>query len=86
MLKVLLGSADVEMLTKSIFLAFSTSDNGNQHMLNCYVGTSLVSHWLRHHALNAGGPGSILGQGTTFHIATTKTQHSQIFFTNATLT
>ena len=27
-------------------------------------GTSLVVQWLRLHALNAGGPGSIPGQGT----------------------
>ena len=48
-------------------------------------GTSLVFQWLRLHAANAEGPGSIPGQGTRFHIpqlkilhATTKTQHSQI--------
>ena len=40
------------------------------------VGTSLVVQWLRLCLLNAGGPGSILGQGT--RDATTKTYHSQI--------
>ena len=28
------------------------------------MGTSLVVQWLRHHAANAGGLGSIPGQGT----------------------
>ena len=31
-------------------------------------GTSLVVQWLRLHAPNAGGPGSIPGQGTRSHI------------------
>ncbi|TEA35790.1 hypothetical protein DBR06_SOUSAS1110153, partial [Sousa chinensis] len=30
----------------------------------CYTGASLVVQWLRLHAPNAGGPGSIPGQGT----------------------
>ena len=33
-----------------------------------YLGTSLVVHWLRLHAPNAGGPGSIPGQGTRSHM------------------
>ena len=48
---------------------------------------SLVVQWLRLHHPNAGGPGSIPGQGTTSHIpqlkilpGATKTQHSQIKF------
>ena len=48
-------------------------------------GTFLVFQWLRHWAPNAGGPGSIPGQGTRSHMpqlkityATTKTRHSQI--------
>ena len=56
------------------------------------MGASLVVQWLRLPAPNAGGPGSIPGQGTRSHMlqlktphtaakipcATTKTQHSQI--------
>ena len=55
-------------------------------------GTSLVVQWLRLHAPNAGGLGSIPGQGTRSYMpqlrvrmpqlkilhATTKTQHSPI--------
>ena len=47
--------------------------------------TSLVVQWLRLHTPKAGGPGSIPGQGTKFHMpqlsisqATTKTLHSQM--------
>ena len=32
------------------------------------VGTSLVVQWLRLRARNAGGPGSIAGQGTISHM------------------
>ena len=32
------------------------------------VGTFVVVQWLRLHALNAGGPGSIPRQGTRSHI------------------
>ena len=49
-----------------------------------HSGTSLVVQWLRLRAPNAGGLGSIPGQGTRSHMpqlkilrATTKTQHSQ---------
>ena len=35
---------------------------------NFRVGTSLVVQWLRLHAPNAGGPGSIPGQGTRSHM------------------
>ena len=31
-------------------------------------GASLVEQWLRLHTLNAGGPGSISGQGTRSHM------------------
>ena len=48
-------------------------------------GTSLVAQWPRPHAPNAGGSGSIPGQGTRSHMqqlkkphATTKTWCSQI--------
>ena len=50
-------------------------------------GTSLVAHWLRLHIPNAGGLGSIPGQGTRSHMpqgrekilrSATKTQCSQI--------
>ena len=41
------------------------------------TGTSLVVQWLRLHAPNAGGPGSIPGQGTRSHMhATTKSLHA----------
>ena len=33
-----------------------------------YQGTSLVVQWLRLSAPNAGGPGSIPGQGTRSHV------------------
>ena len=40
-------------------------------------GTSLVVQWIRLHAPNAGGPGSIPGQGTRSHMhATTKSSHA----------
>ena len=40
-------------------------------------GTSLVAHWLRLHAPNAGGPSSIPGQGTRSHMhAATKSSHA----------
>ena len=38
-------------------------------------GTSLLVQWLRLSALNAGGPGSIPGQGTRSHNATAKRFH-----------
>ncbi|TEA36869.1 hypothetical protein DBR06_SOUSAS44310013, partial [Sousa chinensis] len=38
---------------------------------------SLVAQWVRLHAPNAGGPGSIPGQGTRSHMhATTKSSHA----------
>ena len=40
-------------------------------------GTSLVAQWLRLRTPNAGGPGSIPGQGTRSHVhATTKSSHA----------
>ena len=39
------------------------------------IGISLMVHWLRIHASNAGGPGSISSQGTRSDIATTKSPH-----------
>ena len=43
------------------------------------TGTSLVVQWIRLYAPNAGGPGSIPGQGTRSHMhAATKTQCNQI--------
>ena len=54
-------------------------------VLKFTVGTSLVVQWLRLHTPNAGGPGSIPGQGTRSHMqqlkilyAATKTWHIQI--------
>ena len=32
-----------------------------------YPGTSLMAQWLRLHDPNAGGPGTIPGQGTRYH-------------------
>ena len=41
------------------------------------IGTSLVAQWVRLHAPNAGGPGSIPGQGTRSHMqAMTKSSHA----------
>ena len=41
-----------------------------------WTGTSLVVQWLRLRAPNAGGPGSIPGQGTRSHMHdTTKSPH-----------
>ena len=41
------------------------------------VGTSLVVHWLRLRAPNAGGLGLIPGQGTRSHMrAATKSSHA----------
>ena len=52
---------------------------------NSRKGTSLMVEWVRLWAPNAGGLGSIPGQGTRFRMqqlkipnATTKTQHCQI--------
>ena len=49
------------------------------------LGSSLLVQWLRLHAPNAGGSGSIPAQGTRYHMlqskiphAATKTWHSQI--------
>ena len=43
---------------------------------NYDLGTSLVVQWLRLHIPNAGGPGSIPGQGTkTLHDVTKKISH-----------
>ena len=48
-----------------------------------HAGTFLVVQWLRYHTPNAGGLGSIPGQGTRSHNqlkipqATSKTQHRQ---------
>ena len=55
-------------------------------MYVCILGTSLVAQWVRLRAPNAGGPGSIPGQGTRSHRraatksspATTKTQCDQL--------
>ena len=62
----------------------------NKATVNIYIyifvmGTSLMVQWVRLHAPNAGGPGSIPGRGTRSHMhaatksshATTKTWHSQ---------
>ena len=42
-----------------------------------YGGNSLVAQWIRLHAPNAGGLGSVPGQGTRSHIhAATKSSHA----------
>ena len=38
---------------------------GHSKQKKIFLGTSLVVQWLRLHTPNAGGPGSITGQGTT---------------------
>ena len=41
------------------------------------IGTSMVAQWIRLCAPNAGGPGSIPGQGTRSHMhAATKSLHA----------
>ena len=47
----------------------------SKEKFNTMSGTSLVVQWLRLHALNAGGPGSIPGQGTKIPHAPTKPTH-----------
>ena len=37
-----------------------------------------LAQWLRLHVPNAGGPGSILGQGTGSHMAATKSSHAAV--------
>ena len=56
-----------------------------KHLLTDPTGTSLVVQWIRLCTPNTGGPGSIPGQGTRFHMlqlkilnVATKTRHSQI--------
>ena len=56
-----------------------------KHLLTDPTGTSLVVQWIRLCTPNTGGPGSIPGQGTRFHVlqlkilnVATKTRHSQI--------
>ena len=70
-------------MTLNTNLKIRASYFGPQESEYCNAGTSLVVHWLRHSAPNAGGPGLIPGQGTRSHklqlnipCATTKTQHS----------
>ena len=68
------------------------SHTSKELVRNAGSGTSLMAQWLRLRTPNAGGPGSIPGQGTRSHMpqlrvrmlqlkiprAATKTQHSQI--------
>ena len=44
--------------------------------LKSHPGTSLVVQWLRLRAPNAGGPGSIPGQGTRSHMPQLKIPHA----------
>ena len=43
------------------------------------LGTSLVVQWLRLCASNAGGPGSVSGQGTRSHMLQLKILHASIY-------
>ena len=44
---------------------------------NTGLGTSLAVQWLRLHAPNAGGPGSMPGQGTRAHMpVATRSSHA----------
>ena len=44
------------------------------------TGMSLVAHWLRHHTPNAGGQGSIPGQGTRSHKPQLRPGTAKYFF------
>ena len=46
-----------------------SKSNGQASNYEIGRGTSLVVQWLRLHALSAGGPGSIPGQGTKSHVS-----------------
>ena len=52
------------------FPHLETGDNNNSFR------TSLVIQWLRLHASNAGGPGSISSQGTRSHMLQLKILHA----------
>ena len=45
---------------------------------NTGLGTSLAVQWLRLHAPNAGGPGSMPGRGTRAHMAQLKILHNNV--------
>ena len=45
---------------------------------NVRVGTSLVVQWLRLHTPNAGGPGSIPGEGTRSHMLQLRVRMPQL--------
>ena len=47
-------------------------------MLNHTTGTSLVFQWLRLHASNARGPGSIPDQGTRSHMPQLRVRMAQL--------
>ena len=61
----------VEALTPNVTIF------GDRAFKEVIMGTSLVVHWVRLHAPNAGGPGSIPCRGTRSHMhATTKSLHA----------
>ena len=69
------------MFIAALFMIAQTGNNPNVHQLMNELkqcnGTSLVVQWLRLHALSAGAPGSIPGQGTRSHMhAATKSLHA----------
>ena len=71
-----------DMLTLITWLRWCLPSHSTLKLL--FWGTSLVAQWLRLHAPNTGGPGSIPGQGTRSHMhaanksshATTKSLHA----------
>ena len=76
MLRVLKDREKINTCSQRVFNSYQ---HNNKHLkqewaiLACIikswiVGTSLVVQWLRLHAPNAGGPGSIPGQGTRSHM------------------
>ena len=59
------------------FFNKQTEEKNKERLKYCGLGTSLVAQWIRLHALNAGGLGSIPGQGTRSHMhAATKSLHA----------
>ena len=67
-------------------MGFPNGTSGKEPTYQCRrykrhkFGTSLVIQWLRLWAPNAGGLGSILGQGTRSHMPQLRPRYSQIIF------
>ena len=72
------------MILLSIIDSQIYPNSGINHTLNYPgTGTSLVVQWLRLHAPNAGGPGSIPGQGTRSLMPQLKIPHASKKFSHA---